>query len=78
MENLKNPFVAAGVATTLVVIAMYIDSRMNNREHERNSYIKNSLLIGVVVGIVVHFTGNSLPMIGGGCGDDLELMTEPF
>lgn len=74
LQYLKNPFIAGGFASTVVVLFAIIDTWTNDREFEKNYYIKLFCTVFLIVVFLVWFvkgSGVSQATIGGNRGASL-------
>lgn len=57
-DNLSNPLFASCLAGFITYLMMYVESKINKKIIERKTYIKNILLIMILVGGVVYINAN--------------------
>ena len=69
---LSNPLFVLVFAGVLTVLAMYLDSKfITKKEYTQNSYIKSSLLTGLISSVIVY-------LIKSESVADSDLLDEPF
>lgn len=65
-EYLSNPFIAAIIAGLLIIIAIYIDDYINERDFEKSYYIKMFAVVAGTVGVIVYLITNTQIIQKGG------------
>jgi hypothetical protein len=65
-EYLSNPFIAAIIAGLLIIIVIYIDDYINERNFEKSYYVKMFIVVAGIVGIIVYLITNTHVIQNGG------------
>lgn len=71
IEYLKNPFIAGGLSGSLILVFIYIDSKMNDKEFEMDYYLKIFAIVCALVTFFVYLAKNNGGLIqkGGNTSD---------